>query len=112
MQRPGDRLLARLHRLSNPGGRGWKAICPLADGDRDHVLKIDVASDGRVLVYCHGGCSTTAVLEAVGLRLSDLYPPRQVGRGRRGPAQSEAVRLAKMGLSDVEIEKALARGRG
>jgi hypothetical protein len=111
MLRTVDRILARLHRLSNRGGRGWKAICPLADGDRDHVLKIDITPDGKVLVFCHYLCSTDAVLKALNMRPSDLYPPRQHGRGRRGPAQSDAVRLARLGLSDDQIEKTLARAR-
>jgi hypothetical protein len=111
VQRPVDRFLARLRRLPNFGGRGWKAICPLAYGDREHVLRIDVAADGKVLLFCHGGCSTEDVLKAIDLRKSDLFPVREVGRGRRGPAQSEAVRLARLGLNDAEIERALARAR-
>ena len=112
MQRPIDHFLSRLTRVPNPGGRGWKFICPLADGDRDHVLKIDVGRDGQKLVIqCHGGCSTAAVLAAMHLRLSDLYPVRPLGRSRRGPAQSLAVKLAASGLSEGEIEKALAGAR-
>jgi putative DNA primase/helicase len=98
-----DLLLARLTRLPNVGGRGWKAICPLAEGDPDHVLKIDVGRRGeKLVIHCHGGCSTAAVLAAMHLRLSDLYPVRPIGRGRRGPAQSLAVKLAASGLSDGE----------
>jgi hypothetical protein len=84
----------------------------LADGDRDHVLKVDVRPDGQSLnVYCHNGCSTEAVLNALNLRFSDLYPVRQIARGRRGPPQSDEVRLARAGLSDCEIKKALTRWR-
>jgi hypothetical protein len=107
MLRPIDHFLSRLTRLPNIGGRGWKFICPLADGDRDHVLKIDLTPD-RLVLFCHGGCSTAAVLAAMHLRLSDLYPVRPLGRSRQGPAQSLAVKLAASGLSEGEIEKALA----
>src|SRR5688572_19102955 len=110
--RPIDLFLTRLTRLPNMGRKGWKFVCPLADDDRDHVLKVDVAPDGRVAMHCHYLCPTPAVLAAVGLRLSDLYPPRQVGRGRRGPAQSEEVRLRRAGLTDQEIRAVLARARG
>jgi hypothetical protein len=112
MRLPIDLLLDRLTRLPNIGGRGWKFICPLADGDRDHVLKVDVRPDGKTLnVHCHNLCSTEDVLKAMNLRFSDLYPVGSSGRGRRGPAQSDEVRLARAGLSDDEIKKALARAR-
>jgi hypothetical protein len=117
VQRPFYFFLARLKRLPNVGGSGWKFICPLATGSererRDHVLKVDMRPDGKTLnVYCHNGCSTEDVLKAMNLRFSDLYPVRQVGRGRRGPAQSDEVRLARAGLSDSEIKRTLARARG
>ncbi len=113
--RPVDQVLARVERLPNPGGKGWKAVCPLASGDRqdrkDHVLKITVDSRGAVGLCCHQGCRTEDVLAAIGLRLSDLYPPRQTGHGRRGPAVSEDVRLRRAGLNDDEIAAVLARAR-
>jgi hypothetical protein len=112
MRRPIDLLLARLTRLPNVGGKGWKFVCPLANGDRDHVLKVDIRPDGKTLnVYCHNLCSTEDVLRAMNLRFSDLYPVRSSGRGRRGPAQSDEVRLARAGLSDGEIKRALASTR-
>ena len=112
MRRPIDHLLARLTRLPNVGGRGWKFICPLADGDRDHVLKVDVRADGKTLnVFCHHLCAREDVLKAMNLRFSDLFPIRSSGRGRRGPAQSDEVRLTQAGLSNDEIRKAVARAR-
>ena len=110
MRRPVDGVLEKLTRLPSRG-RGWKAICPLADGDREHVLKVDAVQDGRVVLFCHNGCPTEAVLSALGLHLSDLFPPRPVGRGRRGPAQSLALRLARSGLADEQIRMALTRRR-
>jgi len=109
--RPIDRVLARLTRLPNRGGKGWKAICPLAVGGhqdkRDHVLKLTIDARGAVGLFCHNGCSTEDLLAAIGLRFSDLYPVRP-GRGRRGPPQTEVVRLRRAGLSDDEIQQVLA----
>jgi hypothetical protein len=31
--------------------------------------------DGRVLLHCFGGCSTSDVLGAIGMDMSDLFPP-------------------------------------
>ena len=111
MTKPVDLLLARVTRLPHLGGRGWKAVCPLAAGDRDHVLKIDVRADDSVLVFCHNGCRAESVLAAVNLRLSDLYPLRTPRRSRQGPAQSPEVRLAAMGLTETQIQEAIARSR-
>ena len=113
--RPIEVVLARVERLPNLGAKGWKAVCPLATGDRqdkkDHVLKITVNTRGAVGLFCHQGCQTEHVLSAVGLRLSDLYPPRQTGHGRRGPAMSEEVRLRRAGLNDDQVAAVLARAR-
>ncbi|MEM8873833.1 MAG: hypothetical protein AAGD32_06190 [Planctomycetota bacterium] len=37
---------------------------------------MSVGADGRLLMHCHGGCSTDAVLAALELRPADLFPDR------------------------------------
>lgn len=54
-------------------GKGWMARCP-AHSDKTPSLSISEASDGKVLLHCHSGCSPEAVLDAVGLEWSDLFP--------------------------------------
>lgn len=53
-------------------GAGWRARCPAHD-DRSPSLSIDRGDDGRALVRCQVGCRTADVLEAIGLRMRDLY---------------------------------------
>jgi hypothetical protein len=60
-------------------GRSWQARCPVHD-DRTPSLSIREGADGRVLLHCFAGCETGAVLEALGLQFSDLFPQ---SRGRR-----------------------------
>lgn len=60
-------------------GKEWRARCPSpnhgADGsDRTPSLSVAEGEDGRVLIHCHAGCSLAQVLEAVGLKMADLYP--------------------------------------
>jgi hypothetical protein len=55
-----------------PSGAGWMALCPAHD-DRNPSLSITEGDDGRILLHCHAGCSTEAVLEAVGLDYRDLF---------------------------------------
>jgi putative DNA primase/helicase len=61
---------------ATPSGDGWSARCPSnyhTRGDRSPSLSIGQGDDGRVLVHCHAGCETTAILAAVGLTLADLF---------------------------------------
>lgn len=54
-------------------GQGYVALCPVHD-DTNPSLSINVGKDGRILLNCFAGCPTEAVLEIVGLRMSDLKP--------------------------------------
>ena len=63
-------LLARLHGVKHNGNNGWLALCPGHD-DREPSLSIKEA-DGKILLHCHAGCQTEAVVEHMGLTMSDL----------------------------------------
>ena len=56
-------------------GEGWMAKCP-AHEDRTASLSVGEGRDGRVLVSCFAGCSVYAITSAVGIELTDLFPPR------------------------------------
>ena len=66
-----DRVLGELERV-RPAGKGWIARCP-AHEDRSASLSVSESDNGNALVHCFAGCSTRAVVEAMGLRLSDLF---------------------------------------
>jgi len=66
-----EALTARDLVKSTWGGR-INASCPAHDDDRPS-LSLSEGEDGRALLYCHAGCSTTAVVEALGLTLGDLF---------------------------------------
>jgi 5S rRNA maturation endonuclease (ribonuclease M5) len=51
----------------------WSVCCPAHD-DQHPSLSVDLTPDGKVLVYCQAGCSTPAVLGALGLSMCDLAP--------------------------------------
>jgi hypothetical protein len=55
-------------------GDGWTALCP-AHEDTRASLSIGTGDDGRILVRCHTGCGFDAVVKALGLCPSDLFPP-------------------------------------
>jgi hypothetical protein len=74
-----DPIANLLDRLSNvtTRGKGWKATCPAHD-DGKPSLDIDRGDDGRALVICRSGCTTDAVVKALGLTLADLMPANGV----------------------------------
>lgn len=70
-------ILDKLDRVKAASGGGWMARCP-AHEDRRPSLKIDPGDDGRVLMYCHAGCTTEAICAALGItarELFELQPP-------------------------------------
>jgi hypothetical protein len=74
-------LLARLKGVKQHGN-SWRACCPAHD-DSQPSLSIGLSSNGdTILVKCHAGCDTSAVLSAVRMELKELFrgawlqPPR------------------------------------
>jgi putative DNA primase/helicase len=67
-----ERLLERLEGVRATGDRRWEARCPAHD-DRKASLGIGVGQKEQALLYCHAGCETADVLEALGLGFRDLY---------------------------------------
>jgi hypothetical protein len=71
---PVELLLSKLPG-ARKAGNGWSARCP-AHSDRKASLSVSAGDDGAALVKCHAGCDTTAIVSAVGLKLSDLFAPK------------------------------------
>lgn len=72
--KPSERLLPLLEGVRRSGD-GWSARCPAHD-DKHPSLSVRETADDTVLVRCHAGCETQAILDAVGLKFSDLFPER------------------------------------
>lgn len=89
-----DSLISLLDKVKSTGKSRWQARCP-AHPDKGPSLSIREMDDGRVLVHCFAGCSVHEIVQAVGLELSDLFPPRESGnaKGERRPfAAADALR--------------------
>lgn len=79
---PTDRIRqALLDHGCNP--RNGAAKCP-AHPDKDPSLSYAEGREGNALVHCHAGCTPQNIVEALGLRVVDLFPEkeRQHQRGR------------------------------
>lgn len=74
-----ETLLSRLDRVRQVAPDRWSARCPgpaHAHGDRHPSLKIREMPDGRVLIDCRVCQDNAAIIAALGLTFSDLYPER------------------------------------
>ncbi|MDE2150265.1 MAG: hypothetical protein KGJ55_10675 [Gammaproteobacteria bacterium] len=60
--------------MRQTGADRWLARCPAHD-HRHSSLSVRELPDGRVLVHHIAGCGVYAVCDAVGLTVSDLFPP-------------------------------------
>lgn len=88
-----DTLISRLERPRQTGPGRWLARCP-AHPDKSPSLSIRELDNGCVLVHCFTGCPVSAVLEAIGLEFSDLYPesPTVANPERRPFPAAEVLR--------------------
>ena len=89
-----DTVLQHLTKVKKTS-KGYQALCP-AHKDKSPSLSVKETADGRLLLHCHAGCTTGAVLASIGLKLSDLYPATNTPR-RPPPAP---------GVSRSELHKA------
>jgi hypothetical protein len=79
---PVDDLLGRLAKVRRMGDGRWMAACP-AHKDKGPSLSVREMPDGRVLVHCFAGCDVRSVVQAAGLDLDALFPPRSRFDGER-----------------------------
>jgi len=66
-------IISRLNAKKN--GNGWMAKCPIHE-DAKASLSINEGRDGRILLKCFAGCDTAKIVDAIGLKMSDLMPPK------------------------------------
>lgn len=85
-------LLDKLDRVKRTGKDHGVASCPTANhvhSDRHPSLNWRIRDDGALLIYCQAGCTAHEIVSAVGLDMSDLFPPREeekhLSKGDRRP---------------------------
>ena len=85
-------MLARLERVRRTP-RGWVALCP-AHGDRNPSLSVATGDDGKVLLYCFAGCTVADIVSAIGIEMSQLFPPTDTWRPSRPRNTLHLVRMS------------------
>jgi putative DNA primase/helicase len=68
---PLEKVLAAIGN-HNRSGESYTARCA-AHEDHTPSLSVSTAEDGKVLLKCHAGCPTEAVVKALGLEMRDLF---------------------------------------
>lgn len=94
---------------------GWgdakSALCPAHD-DSTASLSLREGDDGRALLYCHAGCDTKDVVEALDLTLADLFLAKNGGavsqiyvyRDEEGNPLTRVLRLSPKGFTQERWE--------
>jgi putative DNA primase/helicase len=77
-----------------PCGDGWSARCPAHD-DHNPSLSVSESDDGRVLIYCHAGCSAKAVCVALDYSISNLMSDGETSKARRTTRKTTAMKPKK-----------------
>ncbi|MBS0498169.1 MAG: DNA primase [Proteobacteria bacterium] len=70
-----ESFLQHLSKVKRTGADRWIACCPAHD-DKTPSLAIRQTADGVVLIRCFAGCAAHEIVAAVGMNLSDLFPPK------------------------------------
>ena len=106
MSRPIDLVLARLEsfRLRENGRDRWRACCPGHGGSNPSALSIGVGAEDQVLLRCWHGCEVEQIANALGLELTDLFPPRPT---TAGPLQRRRLITARQALDVLDHEAML-----
>lgn len=122
MSDPVERILTALREHGHEprkAGAEWSCRCPAHD-DNSPSLNIRTSGDGHALVHCFAGCEKKTIVEAVGLRLADLFAPdpnRRTGRNGHAPKPrrrgdgDETLRDAKGGRGSVTVASVATGGR-
>ncbi|MEY4513783.1 MAG: hypothetical protein RLZZ450_5905 [Pseudomonadota bacterium] len=99
---PLERVLEKLDGVRQ-SGTCFSALCP-SHADRSPSLSVTEAGDDkRVLLHCHAGCTAQNIVDALGLKLSDLFV--------KGSATKKTASPGSDGNAPLTLEQlAIAKG--
>ena len=99
-----DTLLSRLNPKPN-GPERWQCACPVCGGRNKATLSIGLGNTGVVLLKCwKDGCDPAAIAHAVGLEITDLFPPKPDNGHRTAAVKRRHLITASQALEVLERE--------
>ncbi len=93
---PIEMVLSRLEKVRQRQAGQWSARCP-AHADKGPSLSVRETPEGAVLLHCFAGCTSAEVAAALGIEMTDLFPPRE----RTG---NEPKRMARVVAPSQSLE--------
>ena len=84
-----EEILDRFEGVKRSGDNQASARCPAHEDKRASLSLSFDPGTGKILIRCHAGCDTRAVLDAAGLAWKDITPERRNRPGKR--SEPEAV---------------------
>lgn len=68
---------------------GWAAYCPVHETDtrrrHKHSLTLRLSPEQHLWVRCHRGCEFRTIVQALGLRDCDFFPPKRTDARKESP---------------------------
>jgi len=116
---PINNLLDRLDYVKQSKPDHWRAKCPIhqSDKSKSRSLSIVETESGSTLIHCFAGCAYDAVLDAIGLQPSDLFPKDEYIAGTKhlkkpaGKTYRRVIEDARGAATIVEVgARMLSRG--
>lgn len=110
MSSPIDLVLSRLdgYKLRQNGRDRWRACCPAHGGSNPSALSVGVGAEDQVLLRCWHGCDVEQVARALGLELTDLFPPKLHHHTSGVPTRRRLLPAAQaLDLLDAEMTLAV-----
>jgi hypothetical protein len=98
-------LLDRLDRVHQRRPGQYAAACPCCRSRHGRPINVRELDDGRVLLHAWCGCETSAVLAALGLSMTDLFPAPLAGNGPAGGYGATRSRIPAADLLEVISEE-------
>jgi hypothetical protein len=92
-----EEFLTRLDRVK-PHGDYHMALCPVHEDNRES-LSIKQGDGGKIVLKCHAGCGAREICAALGLTMSDLFPPKDKPEPKSG---SQRTLIARYSYKDEE----------
>jgi hypothetical protein len=101
MTTPLESVLEQVEKAYQRQPGQYSARCPAHD-DKGPSLSIRETPEGAVLLHCFAGCTVSEIAGALGLELSDLFPPRD--KSGREPQRTSRVLTASQALEIIGHE--------
>lgn len=86
-----EEFAAKFRGPAKRAGHRLMVFCSSHKDESRQSLALSQGTDGKLLAHCYAGCATEAILAAVGLRITDLFPDRPTGNGHGHHAGSREI---------------------